>query len=92
MQSRVETGGFSPRSDAAPGIHEALGRARSMLVALALALAAPVALAGNLVEYVYDVAGNIVQIRRQSTVGPVITGVSPGSGVVGDLPPSLVRV
>lgn len=83
MQSRVETGGLSPRGDAVPAIRKALGRLRAMLLVLAVVAAAPVAQAGNLVEYVRDVAGNIVQIKRQSTVGLVITGVSPVSGVVG---------
>ena len=68
MQSRVETGGLSPRGDAVPAIRKALGRLRAMLLVLAVVAAAPVAQAGNLVEYVRDVAGNIVQIKRQSTV------------------------
>lgn len=91
MQSRVETGGLSPRGDAVPAIRKALGRLRAMLLVLAVVAAAPVAQAGNLVEYVRDVAGNIVQIKRQSTVGLVITGVSPVSGVVGPRSPCTAR-
>jgi len=49
----------------------------------ALLLGSSAAIAGNVVEYVYDVAGNITQIVRQSVGGLAITGVDPGSGSVG---------
>jgi hypothetical protein len=39
--------------------------------------------AGNVVEYTYDAAGNITQIRRQSPATFAITSVDPDSGPVG---------
>lgn len=54
------------------------------LAAVLLGLAALDAVpASNVVELGYDAAGNIVQIRRQATVGFAITSVDPGSGPVG---------
>ena len=38
---------------------------------------------GNVVEYSYDAAGNIVQVKRQSTSGLSISGFTPSSGAVG---------
>ncbi|MBK6982056.1 MAG: IPT/TIG domain-containing protein [Betaproteobacteria bacterium] len=41
--------------------------------------------ANNVVEYVYDLAGNVTQIRRQPVAGIAVTGVEPGSGPVGSV-------
>ena len=53
-------------------------RAVAQLLAVAVATALVVTIgAGNIVEYVYDAAGNITQVRRQSTAGLTIMSVSP---------------
>lgn len=39
--------------------------------------------AGNVVEYTYDSAGNVVGVQRQSTPGFGITGFSPATGAEG---------
>jgi hypothetical protein len=61
-----------------------LSRLKPLLILLGtLAAAGTVAGAGNVVQYTYDAAGNIVQIQRQATVGFAITSFSPTSGSVG---------
>lgn len=59
-----------------------LNGALSAIAVGALAIGT-VGAATNVIEYVYDAAGNIVQVRRQPTSGLFITSLSPGSGAVG---------
>ena len=83
MQSRVEKCGYSPRGVALPTGADRSRWVKSALLAIALACTAATVGAGNIVEYVYDAAGNTTQIKRQSTAGLAITSVSPGSGAIG---------
>lgn len=62
---------------------EAWRIAGACLVWGALLLGSGTGFAGNVVEYVYDAAGNVTQVVRQSVGGLAITGLDPGSGAVG---------
>lgn len=64
-----------------PGLRAPVGRL--LATGLLFLLPALHAAAANVVEYTYDAAGNITQVRRQSTAGLAITGMDPGSGAVG---------
>jgi hypothetical protein len=55
----------------------------ALLACGALVIGAGPAVAANVVEYVYDAAGNITQVVRRSTSGLAITALDPGSGAVG---------
>ena len=80
----VRTRTTSREDDARGGLSRALPRgARWLLCALTPVLLSGVVVAGNVVEYVYDAAGNITQIRRLSTIGLAIASLDPGSGPEG---------
>lgn len=73
----------SPSGDIAHLLRFRFLRLKPHLVGLLLLALCGQAAAANVVEYSYDAAGNITQIRRQAATGLAITGVDPGSGAVG---------
>ena len=54
-----------------------------LLFLLSLAASGTVGAAGNVVQYTYDLAGNITNIQRQTAPGFAITSFTPTSGPVG---------
>lgn len=67
-----------------PGTRLGPRRQAAILATVVCVLLASVAsAASNVIEYIYDAAGNVVQVRRQPTSGLSISSLSPGSGTVG---------
>lgn len=78
-------GRLSPKGDSAGSACFEKGWRILRIAACSIAalLAPAAATSGNVVEYSYDAAGNIIQLKRQAVGALAVTGFTPASGAVG---------